>query len=193
MRIIRSKKKKKKLDIRYRIFNFSKSKCTQSFLKQLQSSIRDPRSHKFFSSYILNSCSDQTSNVVIIDYNCIPDENVAYINTSIMCNAIQVSETSGLIKSPNFPIPQTNVDCSISIKTDSNKLIRLYSMSTELQSLLPGQDECEDSYLALDNVKFCGARKPELITEKCGTNFKLDFHVGNKPFKGFKIYYERKY
>ena len=55
------------------------------------------------------------------------------------------------------------------------------------------KSRCKDSYLMLDKIdKFCGARRPELITEKCGTSFELTYIVDQKPSKGFKVFYESK-
>ena len=53
---------------------------------------------------------------------------------------------------------------------------------------------CTESYIQLNNgEKICGNRKSGIIAQKCGTNFKLNYYVGSKSYKGFKVYYECKF
>lgn len=173
----------------------NKVKCTQSIDSFLKSLTKSLSSYKWFSSYIMDQCQSQPADVFILDYDCVPND-VPYVNKYEVCNGQTISDSSAIIATSNYPSAQQNINCYININPNQQqqKILNVYSLATDLQVLLPN-DECQDAYMMLDkdsDYKFCGIRKPELITSKCGTSFELSYFVGSKSYKGFKIFYELK-
>ncbi|CAF0748416.1 unnamed protein product [Brachionus calyciflorus] len=169
--------------------NEDKIRCSQSLYNQVQSFAASKQSFRIVNSFTLTECSNARVDVLIIDYNCVPDV-VPYVKTYDTCTTGQTTDEKGIIISPYFPNPQVNFNCNLNIVTTSQKLLNLYVVSTQLQAIL-GSQECTESYFQLNNGdKICGLRNSGIIAQKCGTNFQLKYFVGSKAYKGFKLYYE---
>ncbi len=109
----------------------------------MQALIRSGSSINFFASQLLSLCSNQAADVIVIDYDCVPNEGLPWVKSYDVCAGGQViSDTSAILKTPNFPATQSNKDCAVTINTNSNnnKLLRVFSISTELQTILTDEE-----------------------------------------------------
>jgi hypothetical protein len=104
----------------------------------LQALIRSGSSLNYFASQLLSLCSNQPADVVVIDYDCVPNQGLPWIKTYDVCSVQTISDNSAILTTPNFPSLQANKDCAVTVSTNSNnnKLLRVFAVSTELQTIL---------------------------------------------------------
>jgi hypothetical protein len=120
----------------------SKPYCSQSIFNQVQGLIRSGGSLNYFASQLLSQCSNKPADVHVIDFDCVPNEGLPWVKTYEVCSGQAVSDSSAVVKTPGFPALQSNKDCSLTINTGTpnNKVLRVFAISTELQTLLPNTE-----------------------------------------------------
>lgn len=106
---------------------------------QVQSFAGSKPSYRIVNSFTLNDCSNARADILIIDYNCIP-ESVPYVKSYDQCPGGTIQDEKAVIYSPNYPNAQNNLNCESTIIATSQKLLNFYIVSTELQAVLGTQE-----------------------------------------------------
>jgi hypothetical protein len=106
----------------------------------MQTLVKNSETYRFYGSAILNSCSKQPADIIIIDYDCVPTI-VNWVKSFDICNGQTINEQSGIIQSSNYPLLQSKINCTININSNSDKqkILNVYSITTELAVKLAGQ------------------------------------------------------
>lgn len=127
--------------------DYSRKKCSEAANDIITFSNAKPSVSYFASSKPLTSCSNAASNLVHIDYKCIPEKvdtlnkfefcfgNQAGINTDYI-----ITDNQGIIQTPNYPTFSSNLDCSVNYTSTQNKLIRVYAIFIDLEIVASNQE-----------------------------------------------------
>ena len=106
---------------------------------QVQSVAGSKPSYRIINSFTLTDCSNAIADILIIDYNCVP-ETVAYVKTYDTCSGNPISDEKAIVNSPSYPNAQNNLNCELNIIASSQKLLNLYIVSAELQPTFGTQE-----------------------------------------------------
>lgn len=82
--------------------------------------------------------TQQIKNNLISKYKYL--DVVEYIPTNNVCNTDQLNQVNGIIATPNYPQTQANLQCSVTININGQKLLNLYSVSTGMHTPLNNQE-----------------------------------------------------
>jgi hypothetical protein len=107
-------------------------KCSENKFSEVGILINSKQIYKLFgTTYTLSTCSNTKSNLLAIDYICIP-ESIPYIGYNDVCAISEVTDNAAIIQSPNFPNNINNINCNIKVKNSIQKIFNVYAVNFDL-------------------------------------------------------------